>query len=32
MDKEDVVQLSCGISFYHQKEGNPTICKNMEDI
>lgn len=32
MDKEDVVQLSCGISFYHQKEGNPTICKNMEEI
>ena len=32
MDKEDVVYTYSGILFIHEKEGNPAICKNIEDL
>ena len=31
MDKEDVYTYICNIIlFSHEKEGNPTICSNMD--
>ena len=32
MDKEDVVYTYNGILFSQEKEGNPTICDNMDGL
>ena len=29
LDKKDLVYISNGILFSHEKEGNPAICDNM---
>ena len=30
MDKEDMVYIYSGVLLSHQKEWNPTICKNVD--